>query len=147
MSWKGKFIPKNPNKYRGDFNNIIYRSSWEYKCMKKFDMSEKIIKWSSEEISIPYRSPVDNKIHKYFPDFWVKLNDGREILIEVKPNYQVKPPEKKKKITKKYINEVTTWGINEAKWNAAKLFCKQRGWSFLIQDEYDLGIKKRKLNG
>ena len=144
-TYKGIFKPKNPQKYRGDPTNIIYRSSWELKLMMYLDEHREVIGWSSEEIIIPYRSPIDGKIHRYFPDFKVtKINkDGikETALIEVKPLAQTKPPERQNKITKRYLTEVKTWGINEAKWNAALEYCKDRGWSFHIFTEKELGIK------
>jgi hypothetical protein len=144
-SYQGYFKPKNPQKYKGDPTNIVYRSSWELKLMTYLDSHKDILTWSSEEIFIPYRSPIDNKIHRYFPDFIVtKINkEGKKetALIEVKPAAQTKPPKKQDKVTRKYITEVTTWGINEAKWKAANEYCKDRGWSFHIFTELELGIK------
>lgn len=145
MAYQGFFRPKNPQKYRGDPSNIIYRSRWELKLMMYLDTHSDIVSWGSEEVVIPYRSPVDGKIHRYFVDFVVtKINkDGKKqtSLIEVKPASQTKPPEKPQKMTKRYINEVFTWGVNEAKWKAATEFCKDRGWSFHIFTEHELGIK------
>lgn len=144
-SYQGYFKPKNPQRYKGDPTNIVYRSSWELKLMTYLDLHKDIITWSSEELFIPYRSPIDNKIHRYFPDFIVtKINkEGKKetALIEVKPAAQTKPPKKQEKVTRKYITEVTTWGINEAKWKAADEYCKDRGWSFHIFTERELGIK------
>ena len=144
-TYKGFFRPKNPKKYQGDPNNIVYRSRWELKLMMYLDDHKDVIAWSSEELIIPYRSPIDGKIHRYFPDFKVtKINsDGNKetVLIEVKPLAQTKPPEKKQTITKRYITEVKTWGVNEAKWKAAQSFCADRGWSFHIFTERELGIK------
>jgi hypothetical protein len=144
-SYQGYFKPKNPQKYKGDPTNIVYRSSWELKLMTYLDLHKDIVTWGSEELFIPYRSPIDNKIHRYFPDFIVtKINkEGKKetALIEVKPAAQTKPPKKQEKVTKKYITEVTTWGINEAKWKAADEYCKDRGWSFHIFTERELGIK------
>jgi len=135
-SIKGFFKPKNPQKYKGDPTNIVYRSGWELKLMLYLD---------SEEIVIPYRSPIDNKIHRYFPDFIVtKINkEGKKetALIEVKPYKQTIPPTKQSNITRKYLTEVKNWGVNEAKWNAAKSYCEDRGWSFHIFTEKELGIK------
>jgi len=144
-SYQGYFKPKNPQKYKGDPTNIVYRSSWELKLMTYLDSHNDIVTWGSEELFIPYRSPIDNKIHRYFPDFIVtKINkEGKKetALIEVKPAAQTKPPKKQEKVTRKYITEVTTWGINEAKWKAANEYCKDRGWSFHIFTERELGIK------
>jgi hypothetical protein len=113
--------------------------------MTYLDLHKDIVTWGSEELIIPYRSPIDNKIHRYFPDFIVtKINkEGKKetALIEVKPAAQTKPPKKQEKVTRKYITEVTTWGINEAKWKAANEYCKDRGWSFHIFTERELGIK------
>jgi hypothetical protein len=141
---QGQFKPRNPHKYKGNPTNIIYRSSWELKLMGYLDRHEEIISWSSEEIRIPYRSPIDNKIHTYYPDFLVtKLNkEGKKetALIEIKPFNQVMEPKKQSNITRKYITEVKTWGINKAKWTAAESYCLDRGWSFHIFTEKELGI-------
>jgi hypothetical protein len=144
-TYKGFFKPKNPKKYKGDPTNIIYRSGWELKLMLYLDDHKDVLSWGSEEVIIPYRSPIDGRIHRYFPDFIVtKINkEGLKetALIEVKPSSQAKPPKKQEKITKRYITEVKTWGTNEAKWKAATEFCKDRGWTFHIFTEKELGIK------
>ena len=104
MSYKGKYKPRCPYKYKGDPTNIIYRSLWELKFMKYCDTTPSILKWSSEEIAIPYKSPVDNRVHRYFPDFYVKVREssGKIVhkLIEVKPSKQTVPPKKPKRQTK-----------------------------------------------
>lgn len=144
MAYSGKFYPQNPGKYKGDYNNIIYRSSWECRVMNWLDKNENIVEWGSEEFSIPYKSPVDGKFHRYYPDFFVRVKqkDGiiRAMVIEIKPKKQTKPPEKKKRVTKQYIQEVVTWGINEAKWKAAEEFCKDRGWAFKVLTEDDIAF-------
>jgi hypothetical protein len=148
-TYKGKFNPLNPEKYIGDPTNIIYRSGWEFHLMRYLDKHPHVIKWASEEVIIPYRSPIDGKIHRYFPDFYVEqINRDRKkqkILIEVKPKYQTMPPAvqntKRNKPTKKYLNEVKTWGVNKAKWDAAEEYCKDKGWTFQIMHEDHLGIK------
>lgn len=143
MSYKGSFIPKNPNKYRGDSSNIIYRSTWELRVMKYFDDNPNIIWWSSEELIIRYRSPIDQKIHRYFPDFVAKLKrkDGSEktVVIEVKPFKQTQKPVQKRK-TKRFIEESVTYAINQEKWRAADIFCKDNGWEFMILTEKELGL-------
>lgn len=146
-TYKGLFNPKNPDKYKGNPSNIIYRSRWELMVMSRFDLDPNVIWWSSEETIIPYRSPLDNKYHRYFVDFTVKLKTSegktKTVLIEVKPSAQTKPPiiEESKKKSRKYINEVMRWGINSAKWKAAKDYCKDRGFEFMIMTEAELGIK------
>ena len=145
MAYSGKYIPKNTNKYLGDPTNIWYRSLWERKVMVRLDENPMVIEWSNEEIVIPYVSPVDGKYHRYFPDFYVKVKDKegsiQSYILEVKPAKQSKPPEKKKRVTKQYIQEVMTWGVNEAKWNAAVEYCKDRKWKFSVITENELGIK------
>jgi hypothetical protein len=146
MAYKGYFRPKHPEKYKGDPNNIIYRSRWELKLMAHLDDHPDVIQWSSEEFFIPYKSPVDGRWHRYFPDFYVKkrTKDGQfQIqIIEVKPAYQTVPPviQETKKPSKRYINEVMTWGINSAKWKAAREYCADRNWIFNIFTEKELGI-------
>lgn len=139
------FRPRNPSKYNGDHTHIVYRSSWELKFMRYLDAHKDVISWSSEELAIPYRSPIDGKMHRYFPDFIVKKrNPSGEVevlLIEVKPEKETRPPAIQKKPTKRYLREVYTWGVNDAKWKAAREYCKDRKWRFLIFTEKDLGIK------
>lgn len=144
MSYKGKYTPINPKKYKGDPTRIIYRSLWERKFMRYCDLNENIIKWSSEEIIIPYKSPIDNKYHRYFPDFYIKYrNTGGKVLeslIEIKPAKQVKGPTPQKSRSKKYITEVVEYAKNQAKWKAAEEYCKDRLWEFRILTEKDLGV-------
>lgn len=135
MSYKGRFRPSNPKKYRGDFTNIIYRSLWELKFMRECDSHPDIVEWASEEVIIPYRNIVDGKMHRYFPDFWVRKINNDITLVEIKPSTQSIPPQKKSKITKRYIEEVTTWGTNLSKWRAAQQYCDNRGWTFMVLTE------------
>jgi hypothetical protein len=148
MAYKGKFTPKNPQKYKGDHRNIVYRSTWECKAMSRFDSNPSVLEWSSEEIIIPYVSPVDGRRHRYFPDFLVKIRtmDGgiETLLIEVKPEKQSKPPSPKKRVTKQYVQEVATWGVNRAKWKAAIEYCKDRKWKFMVMASTD-GIQYKYL--
>jgi len=139
-----KWIPRNPKKYNGDHTNIIVRSSWERKLCVWLDTEQSVIEWSSEEVVVPYISPVDLRQHRYFVDFYAKIKtkDGsiKKYLIEVKPENQTREPKKKTKITKQYINEVATWGVNQAKWSAATNYAADRGWSFLILTEKHLKV-------
>ena len=144
---KGLYKPKFPEKYKGNPCNIVFRSSWEYKLMKYFDLSGNIVQWQSEELWIPYRSPIDRKVHRYFPDFLICVVDknGNKTtkIIEVKPKKQTIPPKLKSngtKPTKRYLTEVMTYGINSAKWKAAKDYCSDRKWEFLIVTEKELGL-------
>lgn len=143
MSYKGRFKPQNPKKYNGDPDNIIYRSSWEVRVMKYLDENPNVIWWASEELPIPYRSPIDNRIHRYFPDFIVKVKrkDGLVMtyILEVKPDVQTKMPVQKRK-TKKFLQEMATYAINQEKWRAADIFCREHGWQFKILTENDLGL-------
>lgn len=143
MPYSGRFIPKNPKKYNGDSTNIIYRSSWEVRVMKYLDDHPNVLWWSSEELAIPYKSPIDNKVHRYFPDFIAKIRrkDGSVMtyVLEVKPEKQTKMPVKRKK-TQTYINETVTYAINQEKWRAAELFCYEHGWQFKLITERELGL-------
>jgi hypothetical protein len=145
MSYKGKYKPSYPKKYKGDPTNIIYRSLWERKFMVYCDKNENVLEWQSEEFCIPYRSPIDNKVHRYFPDFFIKYKDVngriRSSLIEVKPLSQCSPPPKPKRQTKKYLNEAYEYAKNQAKWKAAQEFCADRMWEFKVMTEKELGIK------
>ena len=130
----------------GDINKVIYRSSWELRCMNYFDQNENVLKWSSEELAIPYISPIDKRWHRYYPDFVIQMLDEQNrvktVMIEVKPEKQTKPPQPRKRTTKRYIQEVKDWGINTNKWVAAQEYCADRKWEFRILTEKDLGLTK-----
>ena len=133
---KGLYKPKNISKYKGDYRKIVHRSGLELRFMRYLDGNDSILKWSSEEIVIPYRSPIDGKVHRYFPDFCVKTPQC-ETLIEIKSKVQTKPP-KPKPNRRRFIKEVKIWGINEAKWKAAMAYCETRNWKWQILTEQDL---------
>ena len=140
MSYKGKFRPSNPNKHKGDPTKVIYRSLWELKFMRWCDGNVNILKWSSEEVVIPYKSPIDNRYHRYFPDFYVKVRTKngslKKYIIEVKPKNQCTPPERNpKRRTGVWYNKVKTWGINKAKWKSATEFCLDHNMEFKILTE------------
>ena len=140
MTYKGRYFPTNPKKYRGNPNQIIYRSLWERKVMVYCDKNDAIIEWGSEEVIVPYLSPMDGKIHRYFPDFYMKVRqaDGstKKFIIEVKPKSQCKQPVKNpKRRTTKWFNEVKTFAINQAKWKSAREFCEDKGMEFKIFTE------------
>ena len=146
MSYSGKFKPKNYKKYRGDPTKIYYRSLWERKFMVYCDNNSKIIEWGSEEIIIPYKSPLDKKTHRYFPDFYVKyINKDKKVvreIIEVKPKRHLLPPKEPKRRTQRYLNEVATYHKNKAKFKAAEEYCKDRKYNFRILTEEHLVPKK-----
>jgi len=145
MSYKGKYKPSYPKKYKGDPTNVIYRSLWERKFMVYCDKNENVLEWSSEEIALPYKSPLDNRIHRYFPDFYIKVKEGNRIqkyLVEIKPKRQVSEPKVPKRKTKGYIYEVKEYVKNQAKWKSAQEFCEDRQWKFKIMTEDDLGIRQ-----
>lgn len=139
---QGIFEPLNKEKYKGT-KNAIFRSSWELKFMRFCDMNENVISWGSECLKIAYWSPVDKRQHNYFPDFMlqVKKADGtlKTKIIEIKPLRQTKPPViKKNRNVKTMLAEAKTYTVNQAKWAAAKQYCDERGWEFVIVTEKDL---------
>lgn len=144
-TYKGKYKVTNRTKYRGDAQDVVYRSSWELKFMKWCDQNPSVLEWGSETVVIPYKSPVDNKIHRYFVDFYIKVlsQDGTvsRYLVEIKPEKFTKPPDIPKRKTRKFIEEVFQYGTNQAKWKAANEFCMDRNMKFLVLTESDLGIK------
>ncbi len=146
MSYKGRYQPNNPLKYKGNFRNIIYRSLWELKFMKYCDSNPNILEWGSEEFCLPYRSPLDNKVHRYFPDFYIKVKENtgqiKKYIIEVKPKRQCMEPKPQKKKTRTYIYEVREYAKNQAKWKAAEEYCLDRGYEFKVLTEKELGIGK-----
>jgi len=143
---QGKYTLRNPDKYVGDKNNVIYRSSWEKKAFLLLDMTPSILKWNSEDNIIHYISPIDNRTHRYFVDLTImyKTRNGtiKKAIIEIKPETQTKPPKMKTKKTKRYIEESMTYLVNDAKWSAARAWAKQNDFEFQIWTEKELGITK-----
>ena len=143
-TYKGKFRVDNPVKYRGDISNIVYRSLWELRFMKWCDKNQSVEEWGSETVIVPYISPIDRQAHRYFVDFYVKVRNKngtlQKYLIEIKPERFTKPPAIPKKKTKRFIDEVFQYSVNDAKWKAAFEFCKDRNMTFMILTEKDLGI-------
>ncbi len=138
---KGFFKPRNPQKYIGDLNKIVYRSSWEEHFMRFLDNNIRVKRWASEEIAIPYIKPTTGRVHKYYPDFFVEYVRSGKILkelVEVKPEKQIRKPTTKGKKKQTQLYEGITWAINMAKWKYATLFCKKQGWTFKVMSEKDI---------
>jgi len=140
--YQGYYKLKNPEKYIGDPNKIIYRSSWEFNFCKYCDTNKNIIKWSSEPIPIPYISPIDNKEHQYYVDFYLKVlnrnNEIEEFFAEIKPSSQLKKPillGHTRKNIKKFNEEAKTWLINNAKFKAANSYAKNKNAKFVLITE------------
>ena len=144
MAYRGKYYPSFPKKYKGDPTNIIYRSLWERKFMVYCDKNTKILEWGSEEIALPYISPHDSRVHRYFPDFYIKVQENtgkiKRYLIEVKPLKQPTKPKRPKRQTKGYIREAFEYARNQAKWKAAREYCADRMWEFKVITEKELDI-------
>ena len=143
QKYKGKYKPENPSKYMGDSANIIYRSMWERRCMKYFDINPSILQWASEEVVIPYYDSMTKKVRRYFPDFLIKVKDNngqaKTHLIEVKPSKDMRPPvggKGKKKSTVLY--EMKTYQLNRDKFASARKWCDQRDIIFDIWTEKHL---------
>ena len=145
MAYKGKYKVRAPYKYKGNPTKVIYRSLWELKFMTYCDTNINILEWGSEEVYMWYRSPVDNRPHRYFPDFYIKVREKngtiKKYIIEVKPQKQTKPPAKPKRQTKGYLREAFEYAKNQAKWKAANEWCLDRGFEFKVITEKELGIK------
>ena len=147
-SRKSIFIPKNPKKYVGNASNIICRSNWERVFCERCDTNDNIVTWASEEFSIPYVSPLDNKRHRYYPDFLIKVKepDGKfkKYVIEIKPRKQTIKPKmktdsrKRPRMTNSYAKELNNYAVNVAKWSAAIEFCKDNSLEFQIITEDNL---------
>ena len=145
MAYKGKYKVRAPYKYKGNPTKVIYRSLWELKFMTYCDTNINILEWGSEEVYMWYRSPVDNRPHRYFPDFYIKVREKngtiKKYIIEVKPQTQTKPPARPKRQTKGYLREAFEYAKNQAKWKSANEWCLDRGFEFKVITEKELGIK------
>lgn len=147
MAYSGFFRPTNPTKYTGRVDQIVFRSLWELKYFQKLDQQPDVVEWSSEELMVQYVSPVDNRTHRYFPDckFTVRQPDGtlRKFLVEIKPHKETLPPTRKTpvrspKAYRRLLEETNLFMVNQAKWAAAKAWCRQQGYEFVVLTERDL---------
>ena len=137
MAYKTKFNPKNRSKYIGKTGNIICRSLWERSFAKYCDENKNIVRWAIEPFSIPYFDYGTHKNRKYFPDFFVEYEDGKKMVIEIKPFKETNPPESAKN-TKKYLIAEQTYATNMSKWKFAKILCDKKGWEFHVVTERTL---------
>lgn len=140
---QGYYKLNNPEKYIGDPNKIIYRSSWEYRFCKYCDDGENVLKWSSEPICIKYINPIDNKEHNYYVDFYARIQKGKDevdYIIEVKPEASLEKPIMESgsqtiKRLKNYNYALQTWIVNRAKFQAAKKHAELNGYKFVVVTE------------
>lgn len=128
MPKRGIYNPSNTIKYKGK-KILKYKSSWEKIFMEYCDKNNSISQWNYESIAIPYT--INKKRKNYYPDFWIILKD-KEIIIEIKPKHQTKPP---KRNTPSYSREVMRFLINQIKWDAAKKYCKNKNMIFKVITE------------
>lgn len=140
---RGRFIPKNPSKYVGNANNIVFRSSWEVRFFQWLDANPAVLRWGSEELYVPYVSPLDMRVHRYFPDIVVlyKHKDGtlRKEIVEIKPYKEtVATP-------KSTARDLQALAVNDAKWKAASIFAEQHGATFRVVTEKTMfaGIRQK----
>ena len=138
-SYRGLYRPTNPKKYVVNTKQIVYRSLLERRFMRYCDLNEDILYWASEELPVRYYNPLDKKYHRYFPDFIVKTVNNEKYMIEIKPSRQVARPKPPKKKTKSYMRESFEYIKNQAKWQAAKSYCDDKGMKFKLITEKDLG--------
>jgi len=144
MSYKGRYTIKNKSKYLGNPDSVVYRSLWERQVFRWCEDNPRVKRWNSEEIVVPYKCQIDNRIHRYYVDLLVELDTKEIILVEIKPKKQTQPPKQPKRKTKRYINEVMTYIKNNDKWNAAQKYADHKGWKFQVWTEdtlKNLGIK------
>lgn len=140
---QGKYHVLHPEKYAGDPNKVVYRSSWELRMNRFLDNNSQILRWNSECIKIPYLHPLDGRVHHYYPDYYIEYinKDGEVVqeMIEVKPFNQTSAPKKSKgKSNKTMLYEQQTWAVNEAKWKYAMAWCEKRGIRFRVLSERSL---------
>jgi hypothetical protein len=137
---RGRFIPKNPEKYLGDPTRIIFRSSWELRFFQWLDSTPSVLQYASEEFSIPYLSPLDNAVHQYYPDALVVYKDKygnlKKEIIEIKPYKETVLTPKATPRDKQALI------LNQAKWKSAAAFAEKQGMSFRVITEKQLWISK-----
>jgi len=139
---QGFFTPTHPEKYIGK-GSIKYRSSWELRFMNFLDTHPSVKQWASESISIKYENPVAKKVKSYVPDFFIIYEDAngnrKGELVEIKPHKET-TLEAAGRSVKNQIQAV----VNQAKWEAAKEFCKRNGINFRVVTEHDMFTNTKK---
>ena len=142
---QGRYVPVNPEKYVGNRNDIVYRSSWEKRFFVWADLNPSVVKWNSEEVVIPYICATDNRMHRYYVDAFIMIRttEGKiaKLLVEIKPEAQTVAPKFPGKQTRRFLTEMTTYMKNQSKWEAAKKWANDRGMDFIVITERHLGIK------
>jgi len=142
--WRqGIFVPKNVDKFIG--SKAIYRSGLELKFFRFCDDNKNVVKWGSENVIVPYYSPLDNKGHRYYVDNYIEILEGRKLtkyLVEIKHSRETKPPKTKYRNRKHLLYEQKTFVTNQAKWEAARKYSKKRGYKFIILTEKELILKR-----
>jgi len=141
---QGIFKPKNSSKYIGR-GTPVYRSGWELKFFRWCDDNPRVVEWASEALIIPYINPLDGRVHRYYTDgvIAIKENDTiKKYVVEIKPSTQVVKPVAGKKKHSTLVYESARYVQNQAKWAAAKKWCEQRNYLFLILTEKELGITR-----
>lgn len=144
MAYKGRYQIKRPEKYMGNPAKVTYRSLWERQVFKWLEDNPKVTSWNSEEVVVPYKSTLDNKIHRYYVDLLIQMENRKVFLVEIKPKKETIPPKQRSRKTKKYVTEVLTYTRNNDKWEAANKFAEHKGWKFQVWTEEtlkNLGIK------
>lgn len=135
---QGKYTLRNPDKYKGNPDEVVYRSMWEKYCFVWADTSTDIVAWSSEEVVVPYKFDLDKRMHRYFVDMKIKFSNGKTLLVEIKPYKETLPPVFTGKKTPRYVNESITYVKNQNKWKAAEKYAEERGWEFVKWTEVEL---------
>jgi len=136
---QGIFVPNNQDKFIG--TKATYRSGLELKFFRFCDKNPNVLQWGSENIVVPYKSPLDNRHHKYYVDNFVVIREGDEVkryLVEIKPYKQTKKPQTKYRKKQHLIYEQKAYVTNQAKWEAAREYCKKCGYTFIIITEKEL---------
>lgn len=137
LNFPGKFRPPldtTMGSYKDGW--VQYKSGLELRSFKYCDLNPKVVEWSLEPFAIGYLSPRDMKVHRYFPDLWLRFETGVNFVVEIKPSSETKMP---RKSDKQYARKLETYLVNQAKWEAARNFCKEKGAHFQVLTEKVLG--------
>ena len=137
------FTPTNPDKFIG--SKAVYRSGLELKFFRFCDNNDNVKKWGSENVIVPYISPLDHRAHRYFVDNYIEILEGNKLkkyLVEIKPSKQTKPPTTKYRKRQHLLYEQRAYVINQAKWEAAREYSKKIVCEFIILTEKELIYNK-----
>ncbi len=111
-------LPSWVNRNSGYFHSdrhgrlVQYESMLEREILRALDLDARVTAFQEQPVTIEYT--LEDGVHTYTPDIAFRLSDGRVILVEVKPPYE--------------LGKLVNW----RRWQALHDHCQQHGYGMFI---------------